>query len=400
MKHFSYLSDTDRQQIFFFEPIEFSKKMKKELLAYALGATLYMPGTRTQIAKDVLSGRHEGLTSMVICLEDSIGDNEVEAAVINVVAQLQEISRAVLFQLFEPGDVPLIFIRIRESRQMVDLVEQLGEAVSVLSGFVFPKFTPSNGMDFLETLQRLNESMKTTFYGMPILESAEIIYRETRVDSLIQIKALLDQFYDVILNVRIGATDFSGLFGIRRSNDTTIYDIAIIRDCVSDIINVLGRSEKHYVISGPVWEYFYGSERILKPQIRQTPFQKAFGRHGLKLRNEMINRLEDGLIHEVLLDKTNGLVGKTIIHPSHIKTVQSLNVVTFEEYTDAHSIIESSNLLKGAFKSTFANKMNEVKPHYNWAKKILLKSKIYGVFHEQQSFIELINERHEKHVHI
>ena len=50
----------------------------------------------------------------------------------------------------------------------------------------------------------------------------------------------------------------------------------------------------------------------------------------------------DGLIREILMDIANGLTGKTIIHPSHIKVVQALNVVTFEEYLDALTINESA----------------------------------------------------------
>ncbi|MGG3797744.1 HpcH/HpaI aldolase/citrate lyase family protein [Metabacillus fastidiosus] len=405
MQHFSYLSATEQEQIFYKKPMEFYKGLEKEMLAYALGATLYMPGTRIQIAHDILSGKYlkgkyEGLTSMVFCLEDSISDDEVEIAELNIVTQVQEVHMAILSGFFKLTNLPLIFIRIRNPEQMLQLISQLGEAAQLISGFVFPKFTHLNGEAYLKTLLQLNEHYSLKLYGMPIFESPEIIYIETRAETLIAIKALLDQYYDLILNVRIGATDFSGLFGIRRSSDTTIYDIAVIRDCITDIINVFARSEREYVISGPVWEYFHGTKRILKPQIRQTPFQQAFGRSGLELRSEIISRFEDGLIHEVLLDKTNGIVGKTIIHPSHIQTVQSLNVVTFEEYIDAKSIMDSAQSFNGVIKSDFSNKMNEVKPHYNWARKTMMKSNIYGVFHEQQSFIELLSRKQEEYVFI
>lgn len=405
MQYFSYLSEREQEQIFYKKPIEFSKEIEREILAYALGATLYMPGTRIQIAQDILSGKYlkgkyEGLTSIVICLEDAISDHEVEAAELNVVTQLQQIHISILSGHFNLTDLPLMFIRIRNPGQMVHFISQLGKASQLISGFVFPKFTHLNGKAYLETLLTINKRYSLHLYGMPIFESAEIIHIETRVETLIEIKRLLDRYYDLILNVRIGATDFSSLFGIRRSSDTTIYDIAVIRDCITDIINVFTRSEKEYIVSGPVWEYFHGTKRILKPQIRQTPFQQAFGRSGLELRSEMISRFEDGLIHEVLLDKTNGMIGKTIIHPSHIQTVQSLNIVTFEEYVDAKSIIDSAEMFNGVIKSRFSNKMNEVKPHYNWARKIMMKSKIYGVFHEQQSFIELLSRKQEEYAFI
>jgi citrate lyase beta subunit len=203
----------------------------------------------------------------------------------------------------------------------------------------------------------------------------------------------LDNFREFILNVRIGATDFCGLYGIRRSADTTVYEITVLRDCIADIINLFQRADCPYVISGPVWEYFSTKERLLKPQLRQTPFRNHFGDVGMKWRSEWIDQNMDGLIREILLDIANGLVGKTIIHPSHIKVVQALNVVTYEEYVDALNIIESANGEFGVKKSQFLNKMNEIKPHYYWAQRILLKSEVYGVLNEEYSNIDLIQQR-------
>ncbi|MGP1909517.1 HpcH/HpaI aldolase/citrate lyase family protein [Metabacillus sp. JX24] len=405
MKHFHYLSKEKRSEIFLYEPIHFSKETEREMLAYALGATLYMPGSRTAIAGDVLSGKflngkHEGLTSMVICLEDSIGDTEVEAAEANTVRQIQTISDSVLKGQFDQRNLPLIFVRIRSREQMKRLAEKLKHHIQLLSGFVFPKFTSENGRGYYSTLQQIASDASVTLYGMPILETKEIIYKETRLNELLGIKAILDDFYEYVLNVRLGGTDLSGLFGIRRSRDTTIYDISVIRDCITDIINVFGRCEKEYVISGPVWEYFGGGQRILKPQIRQTPFQQAYGHEGLEFRANLIDRYDDGLIHEIVLDNTNGLVGKTIIHPLHIKIVNALNAVTREEYLDASSILDQAQSYNGVIRSEFSNKMNEIKPHYNWARKIILKSKLYGVFHEQQSFIDLISETANEQLYI
>ncbi|WP_191559947.1 HpcH/HpaI aldolase/citrate lyase family protein [Metabacillus idriensis] len=405
MKHFQYLSKEKRNEIFLYEPIHFSKETERETLAYTLGATLYMPGNRTAISSDVLSGKflngkHEGLTSMVICLEDSIGDTEVEAAEDNTVKQIETLSNSILKGQFDQRNLPLIFVRIRNEEQMKRLALKLEHHLQLLSGFVFPKFTSENGRGFYTVLQEIANLYSVTLYGMPILETKEIIYKETRMNELLGIKTILDDYYELVLNVRLGGTDLSGLFGIRRSRDTTIYDISVIRDCITDIINVFGRCEKEYIISGPVWEYFGGGQRILKPQIRQTPFQQAYGSVGLEFRANLIDRYDDGLIHEIVLDNTNGLVGKTIIHPLHIKIVNALNAVTKEEYLDASAILDQAISYNGVIRSEYSNKMNEIKPHYNWARKIILKSKIYGVFHEQQSFIDLINETANEQIYI
>ncbi|MDP4127851.1 MAG: HpcH/HpaI aldolase/citrate lyase family protein, partial [Bacillota bacterium] len=149
-----------------------------------------------------------------------------------------------------------------------------------------------------------------------------------------------------------------------------------------------------YVISGPVWEYFTNGGRVLKPQLRKSPFEEfhmSNGGHGSKIRSQLLNKYVDGLIREVILDKENGIIGKTIIHPSHIIPVQSLYTVGHEEYLDALSILENQDQ-RGVIRSQYTNKMNEIKPHYYWAQKILLRAKNYGVFHEQHNFISLLTE--------
>ena len=42
--------------------------------------------------------------------------------------------------------------------------------------------------------------------------------------------------------------------------------------------------------------------------------------------------------------------------------------------------------------------MNEVKPHYGWARKTILKSNIYGVLHENKQFTDLLIAKAKQHV--
>lgn len=393
MRHFNYLTEESVENIFYREPMNFTKESPKDLLALSLGASLYMPGTRAAICSDILTQKHAGLVSMVLDLEDAVSDKEVDHAERNVITQLHQLSDSINLGICKNEDIPLIFIRVRSHVQMKSVAAKLGKAISVLTGFVFPKFTHKNGVDYLDALHEINQNYSIHLYGMPILESPEVIYKESRMTELMSIKKLLDENYNLILNVRMGATDFCGLFGIRRSSDYTIYDISVVRDCIADMVNVFGRSEKEYIVSGPVWEYFYKSERVMKPQLRETPFENILGKEGLAIRKEMINQYLDGLIKEVMMDKNNGLMGKTIIHPTHIKPVHAFSVISYEEYMDAVSILESMESEGGVLKSHFSNKMNEMKPHYNWAKKILNKAKVYGVFHEQNSYIDLLTEQ-------
>ncbi|MBG9445148.1 HpcH/HpaI aldolase/citrate lyase family protein [Cytobacillus firmus] len=389
MRLFSDLPGEKINKMFYKKPGYFNKRSDRELLSYALGATLYMPATRPNIHQDLLSKKHAGLSSMVICLEDAIGDDEVEMAEDLLCSELENLSSDLVKGLCEEEDLPLIFVRIRSYEQLVRLKSRIPNGMHLLTGFVLPKFSPAEGSRILTEIKELN-SKGYCLYAMPILETKEIIQKETRLEELIGIKKVLDQYFKLVLNVRIGATDFSGLYGIRRNSDTTVYDIAVIRDCISDIINIFLRADQPYVISGPVWEYFSSKERLLKPQIRQTPFMERLGQDGLKMRTDLIDRHMDGLIREIAMDISNGLTGKTIIHPTHIRPVQALNTVTLEEYLDAQSIAGQACGKIGVMKSDYQNKMNEIKPHLFWAKKILLKSEVYGVLQDEITYIDLL----------
>jgi len=391
MKLFADLTENQKKHLFYKELEVFTNNSNKEILSYALASTLYMPATRPNIYQDLVARKHPSLTSMVICLEDSIGDHEVEEAESKLLAELRMIKNGLRSQLLIKCDMPLIFIRIRSVEQFLRIMDQLEDCLDLLTGIVIPKFTAAIGSIILKELESYNHG-QNKLYAMPILETKKIIEKETRMEELLSIKTVLDRYKHLILNVRIGATDFCGLYGIRRNIDTTVYDVAIIRDCISDIVNVFLREDSPYVVSGPVWEYFSTKERMLIPQLRETPFRKRYGEAGSKMRTQLIDKQMDGLIREVLMDITNGLTGKTIIHPTHIKPVQALNVVSYEEYLDANNIIQNGNGEIGVVKSSFSNKMNEIKPHYYWAQKILLKSKVYGVFHEEFTYIDLLKQ--------
>lgn len=358
-----------------------------------------MPATRSEVAQEIKNGKHEGLTTVILDLEDAIGDQQVGQAEESLAQQLLLLLSYVRTGMMSEQQLPLLFVRVRSVEQLERLLNSLGETLALLTGFVLPKFSSDNGRAYFALIAEYNRTMHTgagdasctpVLYGLPILESSKIIYRETRWKELLAIKEILDEVQEYVLNVRIGATDFSSLYGLRRSPDITIYEIAVIRDCIADIINLFGRVDSDYVVSGPVWEYFSHRERIFKPQLRVSPFEDAFGKPGRYLRMDFISDAVDGLIREVMMDKENGIIGKTIIHPSHIKPVQAMYAVTHEEYMDALEIVERNDGSLGVFKSTYANKMNEIKPHLNWAYRIINRSKVYGVLHEQQHFVSLL----------
>ena len=118
---------------------------------------------------------------------------------------------------------------------------------------------------------------------------------------------------------------------------------------MGDILTVFARE---YVVSGPVWEFFSSDNEEWKI----------------------------GLKRELSLDKLNGFVGKTVIHPNQIAVVIEALKVSKKDYEDAKSILQwDKNNEKGVSKSCAGERMNEVKTHGNWAAKILILADIYGI---------------------
>ena len=377
MRHHKYNPNFE----FVVKPEEFNKYSDTERLQYCLGATMYMPGTK-DFSEKILNNSMPGLTSMVFCFEDACPADQVEEAEKNVIHVLDVLATALENGTLTYDNLPLIFCRVRSQEQFIRFAEQLTKHhVKALTGINFPKFNAQNGDVYMFYLNQLNKKFGEIIYGMPIIEDPEVAFKETRLVELTEIKKILDKYKDIVLQVRVGATDFSSCFGVRRGVDYSIYDILTVREILSDIINIFGRNNE-YVISGPVWEYFRASKQMMFDDLPSYDVEDC-----LLKRIPIVNSEIDGLLREVVLDKANGFVGRTVIHPSHVQYVNAMQAVTKEEYTDAVNIL--GNDKGGVFKGESGNKMNEVKPHTNWAKKIYMRSRAYGVIENESSYIKL-----------
>ncbi|MGW0029671.1 HpcH/HpaI aldolase/citrate lyase family protein [Streptomyces sp. NPDC003314] len=381
MRHFGHIPSVKRAGLFHREPAEFTADSPAHTLATALGATLYSPATRPRLADAVRKQAARGVVSMVLCLEDSIGDADVEAGEDNLVREFADLAAG-------GTDVPLLFIRVREPGQITDLTSRLGETIRLLSGFVLPKFTEKRGRAFLEALVEAERTSGRRLFAMPVLESPELLHLETRVETLAGIAALTGEYRDHVLALRLGVTDFCSAYGLRRSPEMTAYDVKVVAHVISDVVNVLGRADgTGFTITGPVWEYFRPGERMFKPQLRRSPFLEGSAED---LRTALIEHDLDGLLREIELDRTNGLLGKTCIHPTHVVPVHALSVVSHEEWSDAQDILRPERGGGGVLRSAYTNKMNEVKPHRAWAERILLRAEVFGVAREDVGFVELL----------
>ena len=383
MRHHKYNPDFK----FVKQPEEFNKYTDREVLQYCLGATMYMPGTK-DFSQKILDHQLPGLTSMVFCFEDACPEGRVEEAEKNVIHVLDVLATALDNGSLTYDDLPLIFCRVRSQEQFIRFAGQLTKHhVKALTGINFPKFNAHNGNVYMFYLKQLNEKFGEILYGMPIIEDPEVAFKENRITELMGIKEILDKYRELVLQVRVGATDFSSCFGVRRGVDYSIYDILTVREILSDIINVFGRNN-NYVISGPVWEYFRASKQMMFEELPSYDIEDC-----LLKRIPIVNTEIDGLLREVIIDKANGFFVRTVIHPTHMKYVNAMQAVTKEEYQDAVNILQSGG--SGVFKGESGNKMNEVKPHTNWATKIYMKSRAYGVIENENSYIKLFSPQSE-----
>jgi citrate lyase beta subunit len=373
MRHYKHIPDDQIDNLFYIEPKYFDKNSDISILKYALGATLYIPSTKDNIHEMLLTVKYPALTSIVLCLEDAISIEQTSDALQNIIEFFSQLNKSSSENSSILKDLPLIFIRIREYSQLEHLLE-FPLVRYFTCGFILPKFDAAVGGKCLSLIDETNKKFTCTLYALPLIESLRVINQQTRVNELALIKSCLNAYKHLILNIRIGGTDFSGYFGLRRSTELSIYDIFVVSHCISDIINFFSIDNADnidYVISGPVWEHFSSitdTQKIISMK-KQSTLPADYGSVGFKA--------VDGLLKEISLDKANGLVGKTIIHPSQITFVNAMQAVTYEEYCDAKNILLAVN--GGAIKSEYNNKMNEISPHFKWAQKIMRRTEVYGV---------------------
>lgn len=318
--------------------------MKNNVNYYSVGALLYCPANKTSIVDSIVSGKFGSKFSLALCLEDTINDNYVEEAENILKNSLKQIH--IRYQTM-PFYLPKIFVRVRNSEQIVRLTKAFGDSINIVTGFIVPKFTTENSKEYIHAIIKANEISAKKLYVMPIYENSSIIDLRHRYDILYELKDHLSEIEELVLNIRVGGNDLCHMFGFRRHSDESIHNIKPISNIFSDIITVYGMD---YVVSGPVWEYYAG------------------------------NSWKRGLVTEIKYDMLCGFIGKTVIHPNQIPIVNEAYKVSREDFNDAQEILnwnQNSNAFVAG--SLAKERMNEYKTHNNWAQKILFMAEAYGI---------------------
>lgn len=317
------------------------------LSPYQLGATLYLPATRTDIDQVILHNKVPGLSSLVICLEDAVQDDRVSVALQNLTHLLSRLNEAALSNnslcsQHQPQHQssarhqpqrPLVFIRPRNLDMAQWLIDHLD--LSCISGFVLPKFTLASLDPWASLLE------PTSLYWMPTLESIEVFdpFQMQKLAATLEAHPLRER----ILAIRIGGNDLMNLLSLRRQRNLTIYQTPLAHVIQTLVCQFAPRD---FALTAPVCEI------IDDPAMLAT-------------------ELEQDIAH--------GLVGKTAIHPSQVKVVNRALMVSHQDHQDAQQILEAS---QAVFKSHGA--MCEPATQHRWARNILIRARYYGVINPIQ----------------
>lgn len=306
--------------------------MMKRLSPWNLGATLYMPATRTDIAEAILNVKVEGLRSLVICLEDAVSEEDVPAALSNLQILLDALAKAKATD--GSSHWPLVFIRPRDVEMGARLTQTMN--LSPVDGLVLPKFTLASLPAWWEFIQHTHLCM------MPTLETEEVF----DVEQMRQLAmSLLDHpCHQRLIALRIGGNDLMNVIALRRPRHFTLYD-GPMGYVIKMLVSVF--ATRGFALTAPVCEHIDDHDIMDK---------------------------------ELALDMAHGLVGKTAIHPNQISKIEAALRVSDNDYADALRILNSS---QAVFKSLGA--MCEPATHRRWASAVLQRAQVYGIISEREN---------------
>ena len=308
--------------------------MPQDISGYDVGALLYCPANAHHtVAQAVAAERLPRPFSLALCLEDTVRADALAAAEQAVEQTLHDLTDAARQEPF-----------YRSPEQLARLGRAYGKYRPLLTGFILPKFFIETCGAYCAVIRDLQADVLDYFY-MPVFEAPSMLPLHTRHAALAEVKAQLDALRECILNIRVGGNDLCHVFGLRRDPGHTIYDLRPVADVLADLLTTFAPD---YLVAGPVWEYYDGPGWA------------------------------EGLAQECALDRLNGFVGKTVIHPKQIPIVNQSLQVSPADYADANSILAWDDPCLVA-PSAEGTRMNEYQTHFRWAQRVAALGRRYGV---------------------
>ena len=283
--------------------------MREHVSYFDLGATLYTPCTHGRLSSILQNG--SALTrSVVLCLEDSIKEDEVPLALHNLKKSLQKLT---------PSQTIKRFIRPRNPLVLAEILSY--ENIDKIDGFVLPKFD-LNTIDLYKKV--IEEQEHSHFSYMPILETAQMF--DTR--AIIQLRESLKNWGDKVICLRIGGNALMNLLGIKRMPGMTIYETPL-RSVIDQLI--LHFRPDGFELSAPVFDIIDDLVTLKK---------------------------------EVMMDLSYGFYAKTAIHPTQIEVIET----AFSKFTENYSV-QAAQVLDSNCSAVFKfnGQMMEQTCHNRWA---------------------------------
>ena len=284
-----------------------------------LGASLYVPASRADLA---LLGRGQKLPwlrSLIYCTEDAVRPDHLGSALANLEGALALLDHA----------GPSRFVRVRDPGVMRSV---LSMNVHALHGLVLPKINAENLQRYLEVLPR-----DTHLRLMVTLEDAHV-FSDARVAELRE-QLLAPEVRERVLGVRVGGNDLLALLGLRRERGVMMYHTPL-----GHVIDRLVVQLKPFGfnVTAPVYDF------VDDPQT---------------------------LREETRIDVQRGLFGKTAIHPLQVAVIESCYRVTASEHEAAQAILADD--APAVFLRD--GRMCEPSTHRRWARDVIARARLYGV---------------------
>jgi citrate lyase beta subunit len=297
--------------------------------ALQLGATLYIPAIRENMA-DIANGlKYPPLRSMVFCTEDSIHEQQIDLALYRL---------AELLPALEKSD-KLRFIRARNPVILEKLLSL--PHIDNISGFVFPKVDLHNFNDYFSLIKN------TAFKNMLTLESKDV-FEQSKM-CILRDKLLDANYQENILALRIGGNDLLHHLGLRRPTDKTLYETPL-GFIIYQLITIF--KPYGFELTAPVFEHLNKNELLMK---------------------------------ETQHDISCGLIGKTAIHPEQLHIIESCFQINHDDLATARAILHEK--AEAVFKMN--GSMCEIATHRSWANNVIKRHQFYGNGEFQPSSISL-----------
>ncbi len=296
-----------------------------------LGASLYVPANRPDLAEIGNGRKIPGLRSVIFCTEDALLEPDVPHALANLDRTLRELEPCPLLR----------FIRPRNAQVLRALLRMDG--INRMTGFVLPKVTEENLDDYFAAFQATDR-----FEVMVTLET-EAAFDARKMIALRDL-LLQDRYCRRILSLRIGGNDLLNTLGLRRPRGRTVYatPLGVVIAQLVTIFRPAG-----FNLSAPVFDYL-DNDAVLRREVRS--------------------------------DLSHGLFGKAAIHPRQVPVIERQYRVARSELEMAQTTLDHA--APGVFQLHGA--MCEPATHRAWALQICERARIYGI-REPRTYRPLAN---------